>query len=277
MRRMQQSINCLWGVRTEARRLAKRAQSICFFTVIAIGVNADASAAEAGTGSVRTTTLEWPPYTSAGLPKGGATTEVIRQAFQESGLGFDFVVLPWKRAISEVRDNQQSIAYYPGYGCDHAGDYLRSAPVGTGPLGFAEHIDAPLDWNSIGDISAQNLSIGTVHGYANTAEFDEQVASGAIRAIPARDDLTNLRKLVHKRIDAVVIDKLVLSHLLATEPSLKELSTKIRFNPVPLEEKNLYLCFYPDENGEKLRDQFNTGLQNVDIDAIVERYFAEEF
>jgi hypothetical protein len=29
--------------------------------------------------SVVVTTLEWPPYTSAELPKGGATTEVVRQ------------------------------------------------------------------------------------------------------------------------------------------------------------------------------------------------------
>ena len=276
MRCLHQSVCDLREVRTESRRLLRKALSICFCTSIVLGAS-DASATEAGTDSIGTTTLEWPPYTSAELPKGGATTEVIRQAFKEAGLAFDFEVLPWKRAISEVRDNQHAIAYYPGYHCEHLGDYLASEPVGTGPLGFAEHIDAPLNWKSVSDISAQNLSIGTVQGYANTVEFDEQAANGTIRAIPARNDLTNLRKLVHKRIDAAVIDKLVLAHLLATEPSLKEVSTKIRFNPIPLEEKNLYLCFYPDEKGKERRDQFNAGLQKIDIEATVERYFAEEF
>jgi len=164
------------------------------------------------------TTLDWPPYTGSELPKSGATTEVVRQAFDQAGLGVDVQFLPWKRAIAEAK-NGDAVAYYPGYHCKHAADFEPSNSVGTGPLGFAEHVEAPISWETVYDLGEQKLKIGTVLGYANTDEFDEKVGTGWIRAISAQDDLTNLKKLLRRRIDAVVIDKLVMSYLVATEPS----------------------------------------------------------
>ncbi len=67
-----------------------------------------------------------------------------------------------------------------------------------------------MTWKDLADIGDQKLKIGTVLGYANTDEFDAKVGTGWIHAIPSNDDVTNLKKLVRKRIDAVVIDKLVL-------------------------------------------------------------------
>lgn len=220
------------------------------------------------------TTLDWPPYTGTALPKLGATTEVVRQAFDHAGMDVDVQFLPWKRAISEAKKGE-AVAYYPGYHCKHAADFAPSDPVGTGPLGFAEHVEAPIAWDTVYDLGEQKLKIGTVLGYANTDEFDEKVGSGWIRAISAKDDLTNLKKLLRRRIDAVVIDKLVMSYLVATEPALSEASDLLRFNEKPLEDKMLHVCFEQDEVA--LRDRFNDGLKKVDTDKVIDDYFANEF
>ncbi len=226
---------------------------------------------------VTVTTLEWPPYTSDVLPKGGATTEVVRQAFAAVETEVNVAILPWKRAISMAKEDQASVAYYPGYHCRHVEGFVQSDPIGNGPLGFAENVNAPVTWENVDDIGEQKLKVGTDLGYANTDEFDEKAGTGWIRAIPAPDDITNLRKLARQRIDVAVIDKLVLSYLLATEDSLSGMADTLVFNERPLEDKTLFLCFNDDENGRALRDTFNSGLAKIDVEQIVESYFENEF
>ena len=222
-------------------------------------------------------TLEWPPYTSEKLPKGGATTEVVRQAFTAAGIEVEVATLPWKRAIAKAKDDESAVAYFPGYHCRHVDGFVESDPIGNGPLGFAENKNAPVSWKSVDDIGEQKLKVGTVLGYANTDEFDEKAGTGWIRAIPAPDDVTNLRKLLRQRIDVAIIDKLVLSYLLATEDGLKEGADSLTFNARPLEEKTLFLCFNDNEAGRALRDNFNNGLAQINVDRTVESYFEKEF
>jgi len=74
-----------------------------------------------------------------------------------------------------------------------------------------------------------------------------------------------------------VIDKLVMSYLLVTEPSLQDHAQSIQFNARPLEEKNLHVCFNDTEAGKALRDRFDAGLQQIDSEKIVKDYLANEF
>jgi polar amino acid transport system substrate-binding protein len=227
---------------------------------------------------VRIATLDWPPYTGKDLPKGGATTEVVRSAFAKIGYQVEVEYRPWKRAIDmAAKGSDDVIAYFPGYHCEHRSGFVGSEPLGNGPLGLAEHVDAPITWSTLDDIADQQLKIGTVLGYANTDAFDAKVGTGYILAVPSNDDLTNLKKLVRRRIDAVVIDKLVLEYLKATDPSLKDGGDKLRFDETPLEDKTLYLCFRDDDTGRTLKHIFNAGLEQIDSDAIVNDYFATAF
>jgi polar amino acid transport system substrate-binding protein len=227
---------------------------------------------------VRLSTLDWPPYTGKDLPLGGATADVIRAAFEKVGYEIEVEYRPWKRAIDmAAKGADDVIAYFPGYHCRHREGFVGSEPIGNGPLGFAEHADEPITWASLDDIGDQQLKIGTVLGYANTDEFDTKVGTGYILAVPSNDDLTNLKKLMRMRIDAVVIDKLVLEYLKATEASLKNNADKLQFNAKPLEDKTLYLCFRNDEEGRTLKHIFNAGLEQIDPEKIVDDYFATAF
>ena len=134
-------------------------------------------------GTAHVATLDWPPYTGADLPSGGATTKVVRQAFEKMGLRTDVAYRPWKRAIDMAKDGKDGVvAYYPGYHCRHQEGFVASEPIGNGPLGFAENADAPITWDSLDSIGQQQLKIGTVLGYANTDEFDQKVGTGWIIA-----------------------------------------------------------------------------------------------
>lgn len=186
---------------------------------LALGAGLIAAPAAAQDSSVTITTLEWPPYTSPALPLGGAVTEIVIEAFANSGISAEVMTLPWQRAIVMADEEEAMVGYFPGYHCRHMDGFIASDPIGFGPLGLVENTEAPISWGSIDDLGEQQLLIGTVLGYANTDEFDEKAGTGWIRAVPAPDDATNLRKLVRQRIDAAVIDRFVLSYLLATRRS----------------------------------------------------------
>jgi polar amino acid transport system substrate-binding protein len=227
--------------------------------------------------SVTVSTLEWPPYTSAELPLGGAVSDIVVRAFGNIGVEADVLTLPWQRAVSTASDSDDVAAYFPGYHCRHMEGFVASEPVGFGPLGLVENTNAPITWSTVDNLGEQELLIGTVLGYANTDEFDRMAQAGAIDVAPASDDLTNLRRLLRQRIDAAVIDRLVLAYLLATEPSLADGREQLVFDERPLSENTLYVCFNDDEEGRALRDRFNEGLAGIDVEQTIDAYFSEQF
>jgi len=172
---------------------------------------------------------------------------------------------------------ESAVAYFPGYHCNHRDGFVSSSSMGNGPRGFAEHIDAPTTWENLDDIGEQQLKIGTVLGYANSDEFDAKVGTGWIRAIPAKNDATNLKKLLLKRIDAVVIDKYVLEYLKATDEDLTVKAGTLRFNLKPLEDKTLHLCVRDKPELAQLVNDFNAGLEQIDSEKIVKAHFASAF
>jgi polar amino acid transport system substrate-binding protein len=256
-----------------------RISGLCVSLAAAVAIVSVSSALVAAQDKVvRIATLDWPPYTGKDLPEGGATTNVVRAAFEKVGYKVEVEYRPWKRAIDMAKKGtDEVIAYFPGYHCHHQSGFVASEPIGNGPLGFAEHVDAPITWDSVDDLGEQQMKIGTVLGYANTDEFDAKVGTGYILAVPSNDDLTNLKKLARKRIDAVVIDKLVLEYLKASEASLKGSTDVLQFNAKPLDDKTLFLCFRDDDGGRTTKHIFNAGLEQVDSEAIVKDYFATAF
>jgi polar amino acid transport system substrate-binding protein len=219
-------------------------------------------------------TLEWPPYTSAELPKGGATTAVVQAAFEQMGYEVEVRYWPWKRAIAKARAGaDEVVAYFPGYHCNHEPGFIASDSMGDGPLGFAEHADGEFVWTNLDELN--RYRIGTVVGYANTEAFDERAADGEIQVITSADDRTNLLKLIKQQIHAAVIDRFVLEYLKRTDPEIRESADQLRFDTVELESKQLFLGFRDDAVGQAIRDQFNEG--RIDINAVVDSYFATSF
>ena len=235
-----------------------------------------APASETGAPQGRTVqvgTLHWPPYTARELPRGGAVTAVVRAAFAQQGYRVDVQVWPWKRAIAKAKADSNGVAgYFPGYHCHHDpdADFVRSQPLGTSPLGFAEHRDAPHSWQSLSDL--QDLRIGTVVGYANSEAFDRAVAENQLNVVTATDDLENLYRLLQHRIDLAVVDKVVLAYLEQADPTLRAHADELQFDARTLKTTELFICFRDDARGARLRELFNRGLDKLDAQGMLDRY-----
>lgn len=245
-----------------------------------LAVLSSVSAADEGPLNLVVSTLEWPPYTGSHLPGEGAASEVLRAAIAADNPNAEVEIrfLPWNRAVALARDVDEVHAYFPGYDCTHEEGFLSSAPFGASVLGFAEPRPRPLTWAELSDLSGARLKFGTVLGYRNTKAFDDMVARGDLQVLSAKDDVTNLRRLLAGRVDAAVIDQRVMRYLVRTEPSLWAQKVRIGFNPKPLAKQPLHVCFKDSATGRALRDRFDRGLAALDqkgamIDAYIQREF----
>lgn len=219
---------------------------------------------------VRLTSLDWPPFSGMNLENQGLSTAVVDRTLARAGLEMDVEFLPWQRAVATGLRGPGFSGYFPEYrvAAMEGTQCLFSSSIGSSPLGFAERSDAPVAWSDLSDLRGRR--IGTVRGYVNTEKFDAAVAADILSVDPSVDDATNLRKLAAGRLDLAVIDINVLRHLVTTDPDLKPLAGRLRFNERILEDKTLHVCFRPGTEGEALRRRFDAALLAARSDSVQE-------
>lgn len=173
--------------------------------------------------------------------------------------------------MSLAKDKSSKYAgYFPEYYSDAvAKEFNYSEVMGNGPLGFAERVSAPKDWNSVSDL--EKYTIGVIQDYVNDgAEFDAAVAANKIKVQAVTSDATNLVKLLNGRIDLAVVDKNVMSYILQTDKRFKGKADQLQLNKKLLVDNKLYVAFKKTPEGEKLTKIFNEGLKKIDVNAIME-------
>ncbi|NKD88117.1 ABC transporter substrate-binding protein [Haematospirillum sp. 15-248] len=221
-------------------------------------------------GELRLSTLEWPPYTGEALPGAGAAAIVLQEAAKHGGDTFSAAFYPWQWAVRIGLESTGYVGYFPEYmSRDLDSQCLFSKPIGIGPLGFAQRRDRPLFWNTLDDLAS--VPIGTVSGYVNTADFDARVAAGRLSTDTAIDDVSNLRKVIAKRVVAAVVDHNVMAYLLKTDSSLIAEGDVLEFNSQILENKTLHVCFRKTDEGEAARARLDAALSALDVSTIFEK------
>lgn len=220
---------------------------------------------------IQLTSLDWPPYSSKSLDQQGASVAVAKEAFKAMGYTLKVSFFPWSRAVALAKDSSQYSGYFPEYFSDDtAKDFIYSAPMGSGPLGFAERKDKSINWSKLAEL--KSYRIGVVQDYINTTDFDAMVASKALKSSVTTSDEKNLKKLVSGRVDLAVVDKNVMNYLFKTAPGLSKKAAEVQFNSTLLEDKKLFICFKKGPKGEKLAKIYNEGLKKIDIPAIMAKY-----
>ena len=218
------------------------------------------------------TSLDWPPYTNDQLAAQGASSAVVTEAMKAAGNAVKIEFYAWTRTVNLAKSDAAYIAYFPEYySKENAAEFLYSDPIGTGPLVFVERKAAPVTWTSYDSLKGKK--IGVVKDYVNTEELDAKIASKALSADVAPDDVKNLLKLAAGRIDVAVVDVNVYNYLAKNDASVKGVAAQLQVNAKVLEDKKLFVCFKKSPEGEKALKAFNQGLKKVNIDDIMKKYF----
>lgn len=206
--------------------------------------------------------LEWPPYTGEKLYKQGATSAIVRAAFEAAGYELEIRFLPWNRAIESARFDESVDGYFPEYpDVERNKEFLCSASVGKSPVGFAKRKARNIRWRSYPDL--ERYIVGVVDGYVNSAKFDKMVESGAIRTDSSVSDVLNLRKVLANHVDLAVVDINVYEYFLHKDPMLYSRRGELRLDPRLLTISDLRVCLRQTPRGEMLLKGLNQGLLTI--------------
>lgn len=210
---------------------------------------------------VRLVTTEWPPFSGESLPGNGLLSIIVKGAFAHHGTETRLSVIPWRRALQSMSPGENTAdAIFPLYGsAPRRSTFYLSEAISFSPVGFVFVRGSAFDWQTLADLDG--LTIGTVGGYVNTPSFDARVASGRIKIIEANDDLSLLRLLQAGRVDAVVMDQLVVRHLLDTLTEFQTTRRLFIFHRQALAFESLHVGFKRTPDGRFLRNIFDRSLR----------------
>lgn len=221
---------------------------------------------------MRLASLEWLPYVGSELEQQGLSTVIAGAAARKFGYTVQVDYFPWTRAMQLGLRDARYDGYFPAYYTkERARQCYFSGPIGSSTIGLAYLKSAPVQWQTLQDLSP--LTIAVVAGYSNGPAFDALVAQGRLKVDASPSDMLNLRKLLAGRVDAVLIDKLVLRYLLLTEPSLAKDRDRITFDDKPLAELPLHVCFRHSPQGLALQQAFDEALHTLQLHRIESEYF----
>ncbi len=214
--------------------------------------------------AVRLASDEWPPYVTTSLPDNGLSGAYVNAVFARLGSSVAIDYFPWKRTM-EVGLNDPRYAGLMAVWRTPQRDLLChfSAPIGTTLNVLAYLKDAPVAPSSLREL--RDAQVGTVAGYSNGEEFDSLVRRGLLHVQEGVNDETNLRKLLSKRFDAMVIEKRVLRQLLAGTHFTRAERERVAFAENLFRERTVHLCFQRTPAGQAQQRAFNDAAHEVDL------------
>jgi len=213
---------------------------------------------------VRLAAEEWPPFVSAALPEQGVSGAYVGAVFARIGSAVAIDYFPWKRTM-EVGMNDP---HYAGLLAvwrtpQRETQCYFSPPIGSTMNVLAFLKEAPVLVSSLSEL--RDASIGIVAGYSNGEEFDGLVRRGTLHVQEGVNDEINLRKLLNKRFDAMVIEKRVLRHLLASRRFTRAERERIAFMDNLFHERTVHVCFQRTPAGQAQQRAFSEAARDIDL------------
>ena len=209
---------------------------------------------------IRLATLEWPPYNGLLLPQEGIATRVATLAARASGYRLLTSYDEWTKTVEKGMNSPGFDGFFPEYFTKEREQSCHvSQSIGTSLLGVATLKRNAFNWNDMSDLSVYTL--GVVDGYSNGETFDNLVKDKKQLVELAPSDAANTQKLLQGKVKGIVIDRNVLRY------TLSRLKTKevVVFNPKPIAELTLHVCFQKTAKGKKLKEEFDGGLKQINL------------
>lgn len=216
---------------------------------------------------MRLATVEWPPYNGLLLPQEGLATRTASLAAKAVGYRLLTSYDEWTKSLEKGKSHPGFDGVFSLYYTQEREKtcYLSDA-IGTSLVGIASLKSNPINWKTVSDLNKYKL--GVVSGYSNGEVFDYEVAQGRQAVEEGTSDAVNVEKLIAGKITGIVIDRNVLRYTLSRRSG----TSAIVFNPNPLTEAGIHICFKRTAQGKVIRDDFNKGLKTLDLKKVEADY-----
>lgn len=145
------------------------------------------------------------PYTSSKNKGSGVVLDIVKQSLYTQGVVVEFRFAPWKRCENMVL-NGDVFAALPYFKTDERlQKFDFSDPIVYSRNKFfylRDNFPNGFSWNNLEDF--QGYKIGGILGYWYFNDFEE----ADLTVEKARTDIQNIRRLLSKRIDFIIIDEI---------------------------------------------------------------------
>ena len=212
----------------------------------------------------------WAPHYGKDLERGGYTVEIIREAFKRVGYELETVWLPWKRAQVEAARGDHDGLGASYHNEERAKKFAYTDPIGATEVVFFMRAGDDIKYSKLEDLKPYKIGTGFGYGYP-----DKFVKADYLKKVKAYELKTNIKRLLHKRIDLIIGSrKAILFYLKKEYPDMIN-SVEVLGNP--LETMPLYVLFSRKRpNYEQKVKDFNRGLKMIKEDGtyhkIMKRY-----
>lgn len=197
-----------------------------------------------------------------GLPnsdKPGYMIEMASTIMKQYGREVDYRTMPWERSLDQVRKGNFDCVV--GAYKDDAPDFIFPE-LPWGRIETTIYVKSDSDWTYQGIDSLNDISIGTIGGYAYSEEIDAYVEkykdTSKVQVINANNALEqNIKKLLAGRLNALVESDLVL------EAKLQEMGLEGQIKPAGQVRgaTEMYIACSPAKEGmQEIVEQLNEGL-----------------
>jgi len=218
---------------------------------------------------LRLATLEYPPYiTDTGQGVQGLAVDVVNVAFSRIGRSIRTELLPIARgqikllngdvdgyfSIKKTPEREQSMLF-------------TQKALMTQEYVFFVRKDSR--WRFTGSFnSLDGASIGIVIATSYGSRFDNAVQAGTLKKLEkVNDHESNFRKLLGRRVDAVICSRLVGLYYLGLLNGLSEVEVT---GPV-VETTSSYLVFTRKQDYTALSQQFDLAMESMERDGTLKR------
>jgi polar amino acid transport system substrate-binding protein len=234
------------------------AAALCLLLAAPVG------AAPGAQSEVRFASNEWPPFVTSTLPANGMAGSLLTSVYERLGQAARIEYFPWKRTMELGIHDPRYAGFLAVWRTPEREKVCHfSHSIGNTVTVLAYLKEAPVQAATLADL--QGIRIGTVAGYANGDQFDTMAAAGLLHTEEAYSDELNLRKLLTKRFPALVIEKRVLRHLLASDHFTKEERERIGFAEGLFRERSIHVCFKRTAQGLAQQRAFNDVVRDIDL------------
>ena len=214
---------------------------------------------------------EWPPFVSAALPENGLSGAYTFAVFARLGSAVAIEYFPWKRTMEVGMNDPRYAGLLAVWRTPQRETHCHfSSPIGTTMNVLAYLKEAPVVASALREL--RDTQIGTVAGYSNGEEFDSLVRRGALHVQESVNDETNLRKLLSKRFDAMVIERRVLRHLLTSPHFTRAERERVASAENLFRERTVHLCFQRNPAGQAQQRAFNEAARDIDLSRFEREY-----
>lgn len=152
----------------------------------------------------------WPPFVQQDQMNKGISVEIVTEAFKTQGYDVDFKIMPWTRALNDVREGRVDVLVATWFTQERTAYLNYSTPYLENSLKFIKRKGDGFEYQGLDSLSGKNVGIVRNYGYG-----DDFLNATNFNKPEANDLISNAKKLLANRIDLTLEDELVAKSMLS--------------------------------------------------------------